>query len=63
MGKLHQIFMELSACNTIMAGYYSLMFLFLKSSEGVLMGAGVLNGVNTVFLLPSIHIFPVNICQ
>ena len=29
MGKFHQILTELSACNTIMAGYYSLMFLFI----------------------------------
>ena len=28
MGKFRQIFTELSACDTIMAGYYSLTFLF-----------------------------------
>ena len=28
MGKFHQIFMELSAHDMIMAGYYSLTFLF-----------------------------------
>ena len=29
MGKFHQCLTELSACDTIMAGYYSLTFLFL----------------------------------
>ena len=30
MGKFRQIFSELSACNTIMAGYYSLTFLLIE---------------------------------
>ena len=34
MGKFHKIFAELSACDTIMAGYYSLMFLFFSIWKG-----------------------------
>ena len=34
MGKFYQIFTELSARNTIMAGYYSLTFLLDSSGVG-----------------------------
>ena len=36
MGKFRQIFTELSSRNTIMAGYYSLMFLYLSVFHPVL---------------------------
>ena len=33
MGKIHQMFTELSACHTIMAGYYSLTFLLCNNTK------------------------------
>ena len=33
MGKFYQCLTELSACNTIIVGYYSLMFLFQISEK------------------------------